>query len=182
MDINVTQVLVSAVGSLLVSAAGAWIAGWLGVRRGLNQAIRQRAFDRRLDWYEQTFRLFNEFLVNLRNFAATYAPVESFNSEMVKKAVGDFLTSAEKVGTRINEGTVYAEKKTLRTMRKLLGQLQEVRRLPEGPKIETVDLQRKIGAIDNITIQITYELTTSIRKQLGLDKITEEEFRWKEPS
>jgi hypothetical protein len=56
MDINLFQILTNA----LIAAVSAWVAGKFGVRRGLEQSRNQRAFERRLEWYEHTFRAFNQ--------------------------------------------------------------------------------------------------------------------------
>jgi hypothetical protein len=61
MDINVVQLLVGAAVSLVVGAASAWVAGTYGVRHGLERAQRERAFDRRLEWYEKAFRVLSRF-------------------------------------------------------------------------------------------------------------------------
>jgi len=167
---------------LVVPLVIAWSAAKFGVRQGLQQARRERAFDRRLDWSEQTLRQFNEYLFSFRNLAATHTTPEKLNRDMFENARDGFLKSAKKVGDRITEATAYTDRKTLSKMRSFLEQSNETKHMAEGPRIGTVDLQVKEKAIHDITVKIMYELTVSIREQLGLDKITEEEFRWKEPS
>jgi len=47
MDINLVQVLINVVG-----APSARVVGSFGVRHGLQRAQRERAFERRLTWFE----------------------------------------------------------------------------------------------------------------------------------
>jgi Na+/H+-translocating membrane pyrophosphatase len=43
--------------NLVVGAVSAWVAGTFGVRHGLQRAQRERAFERRLTWYEDAIRV-----------------------------------------------------------------------------------------------------------------------------
>jgi hypothetical protein len=49
-------ILLQAVFALIGSIIGAAIAGYLGVRFGISQFVGEKAFERRLDWFEKTIR------------------------------------------------------------------------------------------------------------------------------
>ena len=163
--------------NLVVGAIGAWIAGMLGVRHGLKRAQREQAFDRRLDWYEQTLRAFNDFKLKLNNFVS--APLEP---ETRKRMITEFAESVQHARNCVNVAPVYAERKTLVEMRKLFVELGKATHLAKGPSITTQDLLAKRDAIVEIANGIECELAISIRGQLGLDKISKEDFRWEESS
>lgn len=53
MQIDPVQIVTN----ILVGAVSAWVAGTFGVRHGLQRAQRERAFERRLTWYEDAIRV-----------------------------------------------------------------------------------------------------------------------------
>ncbi len=173
MDINIAQLLVNASVSLLVGGVSAWIAGTFGVRHGVEKAKRERAFDRRLDWYERTFRAFNTFTITLNNLIPP--PLEP---EALKRVVRELGLAVQEARNCVDAAPVYAERKTMVEMRKLFVELGQVTHLVSGPKIETSDLLKKRNATVEIVNGIECELAMSIREQLGLDKISEKDFRW----
>jgi hypothetical protein len=171
MNIDLVQVLTN----LVVGAVSAWIAGKFGVRRGLEQSRTQRAFERRLEWYEQTFRAFNRFNTNLRKLWQARSQGER---ERLMSVGAEHLKQTEEVRACVDGATVYAEKKTLVRMRELFIKLEATRDLASGPKIEDADLARKIAATIEIADEIMYELAGSIRGQLHLDKIEVKDLSW----
>lgn len=82
--------IVQAFFSLIGSALGAAIASYFGVKFGLTKFVSERAFDRRLDWFERTMKTLNavKYLnsqviddINLRNFSS----LDVDSNEMVRK-------------------------------------------------------------------------------------------------
>src|SRR5258705_9201187 len=97
--------------SIIVGAVSAWIAGSLGVHHGLKRAQREKAFDRRLDWYEKTIRAFDGFKINLKSMIQTPALSDKFAG-----AVESITKSAEEVRGCVGGATVYAKRRTLLQM------------------------------------------------------------------
>jgi len=178
MDGNIAQVLANIIVGVVVGSISAWVAGSLGVRHGVERAKRERAFDRRLDWYEQTFKAFNKFILKLNDVV----PPPPLPDEL-GRVVTEFAAAAVEARNCVDTAPVYAERKTLIEMRRLFVELGRSRNLLSGQqKIETSDLVIKKNAIADIASGITCELAMSIRNQLGLDEITKEEFKWEKSS
>jgi len=173
MEINSAQILVNASVSLIVGGVGAWIAGTLGVRQGLKRAQREKAFERRLDWYEEAFTAFNSFMLKLNAFIPPPLLLED-----VRAACTEFTEAVQKARQCVDKAPVYAEKKTLTEMKELFVELGQIEPAPQGQPIETEYLVKKRNAIAAIASQIACELAMSIRNQLGLDQISKEDFRW----
>ncbi|HXK30435.1 MAG TPA: hypothetical protein VJ646_19490 [Candidatus Binatia bacterium] len=173
MDINVAQVLINAAVTIVVG----WLAGTFGVRQGLQKAQREKAFDRRLEWYEGTFNSFNSFTIYLRKLINT--PVTSDQFDTVRAAIEQ---SAVQVRTSVDKATMYAKRRTLVSMRRFFVELDAVTHRPIGPRIEDVALVDKANAIVEVANKITFELARTIRKELGMDRITVKDFRWGRPS
>ena len=171
MNIDLVQLLTN----LVVGAVSAWIAGKFGVRRGLEQSRIQRAFERRLEWYEQTFRAFNRFNTNIRRL---WLARTKGDREQLMSIGAEHLKHAGEVRACVDGATVYANRKTLIRMRELFVELEATRDLASGQKIETAELARKTQSIIEIADQIMYELAGSIRKQLHLDKIELKDLSW----
>lgn len=71
MEIDFIQVATN----LIVAAVSAWLGGKFGIRHGLETAKRERAFDRRLEWYEKAVH-------SLRSFStASWKLVNGVNSD-----------------------------------------------------------------------------------------------------
>jgi hypothetical protein len=172
MNIDLVQVLTN----LIVGAGTAWLTGKFAVRRGLEQSRNQRAFERRIEWYEETFRAYNELMLLIQK-----GPIP-VKSDEFKPAVDALMKCSEKVRSCIDRATVYAKRETLVRMRELIVELDATKNLATGPRIERADLDRKIAAINDVVNRITYELAVSIREDLRLDKIKFEDLSWKRES
>jgi len=68
------------------------------------------------------------------------------------------------------------------SMRRFFVELDAVTHRPIGPRIEDVALVDKANAIVEVANKITFELARTIRKELGMDRITVKDFRWGRPS
>jgi hypothetical protein len=89
---------VSALATLIASFSGAWLA--------LGRFRRERAFDRRLDWYERTIRLFHDLSTKLSLLRGNTIPSKSaeLNRELAELIVQ--LPSA------VAEAKIYSTKKS----------------------------------------------------------------------
>jgi hypothetical protein len=71
-------------GTLIASALGAFLAAWLGFRYALRKVQAERAFDRRLEWYENAVRRLLETATKLHwTFAADEAKLSAVQMERV---------------------------------------------------------------------------------------------------
>jgi two-component sensor histidine kinase len=171
MTMDFAQVL-----SIVVAAGGAWLAGWLGVKRALGQAKQQRAFDRRLEWYEKAVRASMKF----RQLA----------EEVTIAIKNDDLTTLERVKSRLqvtrslqrtlNESLIFADKTTYIELKRVFKESQ--RRIAEmtqdlaRSKLPSEDVHGAYEYMATLLERLSFDLATSIRMQLDLDEITIEEF------
>jgi hypothetical protein len=169
MTIDLVQIFTNTA----VAVLSAWIAGRFGVNQTLKRVQAEKAFDRRLEWYEETVSSFNNFMLKLNAFVPPPLLPEDLH-----RAYTDFAEAVQRARECVNKAPVYAEKRTLTEMKKLFIELGKVKRAPAGQPVETEYLVNKRDAIASIASEIVCELAMSIRKQLGLDKISKEDFRW----
>jgi hypothetical protein len=177
MNIDLVQVFIN----LIVGAASAWIAGKFGVRRALEQARKERAFDRSLQWHENTLRATN----NLRTLHKEY------RANLVDASTIFTLDRSAKVGRRLEEcaselqrslfeAVLFSPKKIVRNLRLAADEVQgiialarKVAELKDASNLEPEwALLEKLKSIDARVTLIHVGLVHSIRKQLGLDKLT----------
>lgn len=82
MDINLVQVLINVVG-----APSARVVGSFGVRHGLQRAQRERAFERRLTWFETAIRVTLRFKYLVDSGAITMRETDLNKREQIMKPV-----------------------------------------------------------------------------------------------
>lgn len=69
---------------ILSTITAALIGAWVGARLALNRFVRERSFDRRLDWYEQTVKALHT--LGLRAHEAAERERSNFPSDLRKQA------------------------------------------------------------------------------------------------
>jgi hypothetical protein len=171
MEIQYVQVATN----LVVGALSAWIAGAIGVRQGLKRAAQEKALDRRLEWYEKTNRAFRGFNEHLYTLIDT--PVGSNDFSAV---FNNFVESVVEARKCVDEATVYSKRKTLIRMRKLFEKLDQKTHRPANPTISDNKIERKlVNDITSMSERIMFDLTTSTRNLLGMDRIKRKDFEWR---
>ena len=123
-----------------------------------------------MNWYESTFR-------SIKNVVLTHQKLSIPATAETASVLSELQKRSEEARGYLDQSFIYAERKTLLDLRELFVELESTRNLAGGPKVETADLQRKKAAIMDVYNRIAYELATSIRDQLHLDKIKREDRR-----
>jgi hypothetical protein len=172
MDIDLVQVTTN----LIVGAAGAWVAGKFGIRHGLEKAKGERALERRLTWYEKALRATMKF----RNFNEEIALAIGKNDlTTLERMVSGNLQVTRSLQRTINESLVFADKSTYLRLKRVFKEFQ--RKMDEmnqdlakqGP---SDDIPQQYKSMARLMERASFDLAVSIRKQLGLDEITIQEF------
>src|SRR5262249_49631247 len=110
------------VGNLTVAACGAWIGGKFGVRHALDKLRNERAFERRLTWYEDTVAA----LVTARDLCVAYAAAtRQRDAALLAKLAPQMGATLHTFAEKANKVVLYAPTRTLHRfdtlVRELLG-------------------------------------------------------------
>ena len=172
----ITQVLIQ----LFVAALSAWLGARLGVRSALEQAKKERAFDRRLEWYEKAIRITIRFQSLNERIAVALRLEDAAESEEMFRGVRDekdpLLKELQQV---INESMVFADRKTYLRLKGAFAKFKEQAMLTGEllkNKASMDSISDQYASMANEIEQIAFELAQSVRDQLGLDKITLADF------
>jgi hypothetical protein len=165
----------------VVPAITAYISGKIGVRRGLEQARKERAFDRTLEWHESTLRVTNNFRFLSRRYDETLTNRSSFlDSDAPLVGLAKQLEEcASNLHKALLEAVFFAEKKTISQLRRVAEDVDEI--IPLTGKIvaeygssldDIYDLRTQLRSLDGVAVAIHVSLVRDMREQLGLDKLT----------
>jgi hypothetical protein len=180
MDINVAQVLVGASVSLLVGAVSAWVAGTLGVRQGVQRAQRERAFDRRLTWFEDAIRVTFRFKTTVDLMVIALRETDANKSlQIMESVVKNSEEVTQNLAGTINKSLVYSSREVYLVLKKMFAQVMNL-------TVETSQLMQKKAGDDNVAAAYEsqsklledsfYLLATTVRDLLKMDKIRREDF------
>lgn len=171
MDVNFAQVLTTALVSVVVAAASAWFAGTLGVKRALEQAKQQKAFDRRLESYERTYDSIRRLRLSILDFVLGRDPGET------AKLLKALQKSSDEVDDCVHEAMVFAERiviKQLVSLRSMIfNAMLSVKSMPDTRKER--ELVQELVKLNLSMREINRTILQGIRVQLGLDEITAED-------
>ena len=175
--------LLQLVTNIVVGALSAWMAGKFGVRRELEQATKARAFDRRLEWYEKTFRMINRFNSSSLEYLLSW-PKELSNPSRAAETIGELEKRASELDDCFTESLMFAERHLIKELKEVSSELTHVlitsRHLKngeDGEVSENLQLENKVESIWQTTEGIAMKLAKAIRKQLNLDEIRPEDLR-----
>jgi hypothetical protein len=175
---NIDPVQVGA--NLIVGAVSAWVAGSFGVRHGLQRAQRERAFERRLSWFEDAIRVTFRFKYLVDSVAIAMRESNLVKSEQIMKPL---VEQSEEISRdlvqTINDSLLYATREVYVALKKVFAQVTKL----------TVDLGVLLkDKADDKAVAVAYEshskildeslylLAKSVRKLLKMDKISREDF------
>jgi hypothetical protein len=179
MEIDLIQVATN----LIVGAVSAWVAGRFGVHYGLEQAKRQRAFDRRLEWYEKAVRSLRSFSTSswkLVNGLAFDKPEEVANLlSRLEQTAGELDASLE-------ESVLFADRQLVIRLRDYLSYLEElivrIRDVTVGKeKLSDIsDVADMARALLKDFRGVEFSLACTVRKELKLDDISRDDLKTEE--
>lgn len=172
MEIDLVQVATN----LVVAALSAWLGGKFGVRHGLEQAKRERAFDRRLDGYEKAFRVMSRFRSSIADFVLGFHLRDLSEHGKLLEALEKSAAEAEICA---HEAALFAERvviKKLADLRLALVKIILAVKDINPPDIEEErELVKKVSELARTMREITLTMAQRVRGHLGLDEITAED-------
>jgi hypothetical protein len=158
------------VGSLIVAGGGAWVGSRVGVGHALQKLRNERAFERRLAWYEETVLA----TVAVRDMSVAYATATRFDRSKLAALAPAMSPVLQTFADRANKAVLYAPKhivQRLDLLMKELGQfaLETVKTLEQGQLYE--EFAKNVDSLALSFSRFIFELAQELRQELGLDKI-----------
>jgi len=173
MNIDLLQVITN----LTVAALTAWFSSKLALRQGIERARKEKAFERRLEWYEKAARTAMDF----RQFNEEFALLlRKDDVEGLEKMVSGHLQLTSSMQRTINESIFFADKITYVQLKRVFKEFQ--RRMTETnqqlakTQLPPDDVPQVYESMSKLMERACFDLAVSIRTQLGLDEITIQEF------
>ena len=159
-------------GSLLVAGASAWFGSWLGVRHALRKLRNEKAFERRLTWYEETVAA----LVTARDMSIFYAlATRQRDSAQLDRLAPQMGIVFQTLGEKANKVVLYAPARTVKRFEALVKEElvplanEFVQTLQRGQLYE--EFAARVDALVASLSQLIFDLAQEIRSELGIEKI-----------
>lgn len=144
---------------IAISVAGPFLAGWAGVRFGAVSTRLNRAFDRRLEWTEQTYRSIHRCIVSI-----TAMDVAAEHKEM-DDAYGAFSAALNAFQVLVVEADLFASRRTCETLRavmEVVGNITMSNEVADEAYFQQLNHTLKIAAV---------ALADDARRHLGLERL-----------
>ena len=178
-------------GEFISGLSLAWLGAMLGVRYGMRRVRRERAFDRRLHWYETSFRLIEKYRSASAEFVLgfdEFRPIRPFLKPDVKLADSDKdrrLLDALESGLKdldicLEESIMFAERSVVRELNSLRSEFVKVRfaAMKKTPSDEEKNLlSEQVMTLHGIMDRVSLTIGKSVRRHLGLDRVREHDLR-----
>src|SRR5258706_787310 len=117
MNIDLLQVMTN----LTVAALTAWFSSKVALRQGIERARKEKAFERRLEWYEKAARAAMDF----RQFNEEFALLlRKDDVEGLEKMVSGHLQLTSSMQRTINESIFFADKITYVQLKRVFKEFQ----------------------------------------------------------
>lgn len=144
----------------LASAAGALVAGYAGVLFGLAKLRRERAFEKRLDWYVRMTSVMQEMVS--KSYLLDYVPDTKGRRELAE----DLTAATIRFNQLSSESRLYVSERADAALWKVLGALDDLTGdMASNDPEKSVDAMEKSRAVLRYGI---HELTNDVRRQFGL--------------
>jgi hypothetical protein len=147
----------------VLSGLSAWWAGRLGVRRALEQKKAERAFERRLDWYERATRAVTEHATALQQLVV--GAENHFNDATMSGMVDNLISKQAAVSAIIGEARMYSTKESALS----LAELSRTSKLLLEPKPRNPNDRSEGFTIDVARIEEAAALAMSVASRLAVD-------------
>lgn len=145
----------------LSSSLGALIAGYLGVRFGVARLRRERAFDRRLEWYEKVVRTIHDVVT--KGEMVFHIPDEATRQQFYQEMSG----AVARFGALTAEAKLYCSKIGYHALSHALGELARIAPSFSSPD-PAVAYQAQQESVE-ILLTASDALAADVRGQLGLE-------------
>lgn len=159
------------IGSLIVAGASAWFGSWLGVRHALRRLRNEKAFERRLVWYEDIVVA----LVAVRDLCIWYAvATRQRDATLLGQLAPQLGVAFQTFGDRANKVILYAPTKTVRRMGSFVQDLmalapQFIQTLEAGQLYE--EYAARVDSLIAALNPLIFELAQEVRGELDIEPI-----------
>jgi len=166
MDSTVVQIA----SNLIVAGASAWAGSRFGVRNALEKLRNERAFERRLAWYEETVIA----TAAVRDKCVLYAIATRHDTSQLEALAGEMNSVFQTFGEKANKAVLYAPKHTVQTLDQFIKEFVQLG-LEARKAVERGQLYEEFAKhVDSLALSLSrfiFELAQELRKELGLEKI-----------
>ncbi len=166
--------LISLAGTLIGGLFGAWIGAslfgaWIGASLAFQRYRREKAFERRLVWYETCFSALAQ--VRKNTYQLLHALQPGTDAEVLTQRANNFGQTFEELADALEHGVFYAPPTTLKTLRRLQDHIKGFTdRLAAAPPSHVTDAQALVG-LGNELLLASRRLADDIRPHLGLRRL-----------
>lgn len=168
---TMNPVVLQFAGSLIVAGVSAWFGSWLGVRNALRKLRKEKAFERRLTWFEDTVVA----LVVVRDLCVMYAvATRQRDAARLGQLSIQMGTAFQTLGEKANKVALYAPTGIVRRIGALMQELmalamQFVQMLERGELYE--EFAARIDSLVASLNPLIFDLAQEVRGELGIEKI-----------
>jgi hypothetical protein len=165
------SIILQFAGNLIVAGIGAWIGSRIGVRHAMEKLRKERAFERRLAWYEDTITA----LTIARDKCVFYAlATRQHDSAQLTKLAPEMSAAFQAFGDKASKAVLYAPKLTVGKLDSLgLEMFRVMHKLVEA--LERGQLYEEYAAHLDAFVrtlnQLLFELAQEVRTELGIEKL-----------
>jgi hypothetical protein len=166
MPIDILQLA----GNLIVAAGGAWIGSRVSVSHALERLRNERAFDRRLVWYEETVLE----TIAVRDACSAYASATRHDISKLGMLAGQMEPLFQTFVEKANKAVFYAPVRTVRMLDELQKKLLDFA-LETSKTLEKRQLHEEFASnVDSLVLVfngLIFDLAQELRKEQALDTI-----------
>jgi hypothetical protein len=154
---NIENILTGIITGVLTGAVTGIVIGYFGVQFAFKRLRQERAFDRKLEWYEKTIRALGNFsrLTVEMEIAAKYRPLDA----AWEKGAADLQQC-------LDEATLYADQESYWQLLKTVAKSQELKE-----KSDRKETTEKFWSIARVLRAALVKLSKRIREKLGFKEI-----------
>lgn len=158
-----------AIATVIAALIAAFLGSWAGAKAALNRFKYERAFERRIEWYERMARCIAEMKLRIE-IARTFEedPLES--SETKRNVWGGVQSQYIELTRTVTEAKLYAASRVITAMDELLMRFDKVSEETNG--FDVSELPRHIDKLNYLTSMCDRALTihaSAFREELGYD-------------
>jgi hypothetical protein len=117
---------------VLSTIAAALIGAWAGARLALDRFVRERAFERRLDWYEQTVKAIHA--LGLRSYEASEREKGDSPSDVRRQAWDDAVKAYDALAPLLLLSEVYGMPYSIRIAERIASRMSDA--VHQSDKVE----------------------------------------------
>ena len=150
---------------ILSTIAAALIGSWAGARFALHRFVKERAFDRRLDWYEQTVKAIHT--LGLRAHEAAERERAGFPEDVRKQAWDDAVKAYDELAPLLLVSELYGQSNSVRVTERIVARMSEAER--------QADIVEYYSVMSRELRWAAAQIAGECRGHLGLKRLSEKD-------